>query len=439
MPPKGESIQAKLPDNMKKLLHTSRLIALALMAPALLSGQTTAYRWLPKSDSFRLKITTMVQLWGTYSTGQQVFNATISQYEAVDDRFNVSLRRARIVFNGDPYPRLGYTLALFYDQTGYDILSAGLGATNKDQPAVGVWDAFGQYRLGKKRSAPVLTAGYFRPQMQRESITTAWAPTSFEKAMSQNYVRRHLAGTGPGRATGLNIGGLWLGQNIGLNYNAGLFTPVAAAFDGSSGGRKWAPLWAGRLSLQLGQPEMTAYKIAYETNYFNQRKGLSLDFNASNQGATDRFDRSTGYGPGFLFNWGPFNADGEWIWLQREGTAGKALAQTGHLRAGYNLRAGRYLLEPTAMFMAFSGETAAEGQSAAAALGMSSGSERTYDVGLNVYFDRRNLKLYLHYVWRQGDAAAAGDGAQVNAFFSQPGIGAIRRGNYWGMGCNAIF
>jgi hypothetical protein len=424
---------------MKNAIYSSLVAALLFAAPTLLAGQSAGYRWLPKSDSFRLKITSMVQLWSTYSTRQEVFNTATSQYEPVDDRLNFSFRRARLVFNGDPYPRLSYTVALFYDQTGYDILSAGLGATNKDQPSVGIWDAFGQYRLGKKRSAPMLTAGYFRPQMQRESITTAWAPTSFEKAMSQNYVRRHLVGTGPGRATGLNIGGLWLAKNIGLNYNAGLFTPVAGAFDGSSGGRKWAPLWAGRLSLQLGQPEMTAYKIAYETNYFNQRRGLSLDFNASSQGATDRFNRSVGYGPGFLFNWGPFNADGEWIWMQREGAAGRAGAQTGHLRGSYNLKAGRYLLEPAAMIMVFSGETTSEGQSAAAALGMSSGSEYTYDAGLNFYFDRRNLKLYLHYVWRQGDAAAAGEGAQVNAFFSQPGVGAIRRGNYWGLGCNAIF
>lgn len=428
-------------------LQAHSLAASSLAASSLSTHPSDSTRlrpipqWLPKSEHFKLQTSLLLQLWSTYSTGFEVYNASTQTYTPVDDRLGISLRRARLVFNGEPYPRLTYTLALFYDQVGYDILSSGLGTTNKDQPSLGVWDAFVQYRLAPQSQGLYLTAGYFRPQMQRESITAAWATTSFEKSMSQNYLRRHLTGTGPGRAMGINIGGLLTGPRLGLNYNIGLFTPVASALDGSSAGLQFAPLWTGRVSLQLGQPEMSQYKIAYEINTFNQRKGLSLDFNGAYQGQTDRFQHSLAYGPGFLFNWGPLNLDGEWIWMLRESSAGsfRQGAQTGHLRLGYNLPAGRFIWEPTAMLMTFSGAKDAEAQARASLLGLSSGSETTYDLGCNLYLDRRHFKIALHYTWRSGEPGAAGPGATVNSYFSQPGVGAIRRGDYLGLGLNLIF
>ena len=70
---------------------------------------------------------------------------------------------------------------------------------------------------------------------------------------------------------------------------------------------------------------------------------------------------------------------------------------------------------------------------------MSAGEETTFDAGVNWFLDGKNLKLALHYTWRSGDPGDAGDGSQVNAFFSQSGVGAIRRGNWLGLGLSAIF
>ena len=423
------------------------LLLLLLFAQQLSAQRTTAvsgqYQWLAPRDSQLIKVGLLSQFWTTYSTGTTVYNQQTAAYEPVDDRLNISFRRARLVFSGAPYARITYNLALHYDLTGHDILAGTLGSTNRDQPTVGIWDAFGQYRLSTRTQLLTLTAGYFRPQLQRESITTAWAPSSFEKSMSQNYVRRHLTGTGPGRAMGLNLGGLWLGSGVGLLYNVGIFTPVAIGLEGSSGGRKSAPLLAGRLSLQLGQPEMPAYGIAYQQNYYGERKGLSLDINLSRQGETDKFSAAYAYGPGFLFNYGPVNMDAEWLWLLRRGTELTGVpfdnrSATGHVRLSYNLRAGRYLLEPSFMLMAFQGAMNAEGQRQAVLVDAAAGREVTRDAGLNLHFNKRKLRVYLHYVWRTGEAGAAGNGARVNQFFFQPGIGAIRRGNYWGLGCNLI-
>lgn len=404
--------------------------------------------WLKKKEDFKFDIRMMVQLWSLYTMDQLVFNETMGEYETVDDRFNTNLRRARLIIRGNPYPRLKYSLALFYDLAGRDLLSGSVGGNNPAQPNFGVWDGFFQYQLSEGSEAAWLTGGWFRPQFQRESITSGWSVNSFEKSMSQNYVRRHLVGTGPGRAAGLNLGGLLQGESIGFNYNIGVFNPLRTGEFGATVGRNFAPLFSGRTVLYIGDPELTKYKIGYETNYYNKRKGVSLDFNASYQGQTDLFDESVAFGPGMLLNWGPLNLDGEWIWMNRSGTRTVGTGGTrsfdytsnsGHIRVGYNIIVDKYMLEPVFMAMQFNGGETAEEQADAAAIAAFSGSERTYDLGLNWYIDRRNLKLMLHYTWRDGDPGAAGDGAQVNQFFSQRGIGGIRRGNWLGIGLHAIF
>ena len=394
----------------------------------------------------------MVQLWSLYSTGMEVYNKDTKQYEPVDDRFNLMLRRARLVVTGEPYNNLKYTVAFSYDQIGRDILSSDIGGANTATPSVGIWDAYFQWKVSKNESLN-LVGGWFRPQMQRESITSGWATNSFEKSMSQNYIRTHLVGTGPGRAMGVNLGGLtqWkiaLVKTAALNYNIGIFNPVATAYSGASAGKKYAPLVAGRVSLSLGNPEMTQYGIAYDINFFNKRKGGSLDFNFSTQGETDLFKASRAYGPGLLFNLGPLNLDGEWVWMEREGErklidgevrSFTAKSATGHVRIGTNIPAGRFVIEPVIMAMQFNGAMDAERQADAEAVKQSSGEETTFDVGLNWYLDNKKLKVMLHYTWRKGDAGEAGEGSQVNMYFNQSGLGAIHRGDWLGLGVNAIF
>ncbi|MEZ4961014.1 MAG: hypothetical protein R2830_14410 [Saprospiraceae bacterium] len=404
-------------------------------------------QWLKKNERFVPVFKTMVQLWGIYSRGMEVYDADQKKYERVDDRLNLLLRRARLVVAGEPYANLSYTVVFYYDQIGRDILASGVGGPNKADPGAGIWDAFFQWKITRNESLN-LVGGWFRPQMQRESITSGWATNSFEKSMSQNYLRTHLVGTGPGRAMGVTLGGLAGKGKINLNYNLGLFNPVTTALSGASAGEKFALLWTGRLSLSLGDPELKKYGISYDVNYFSQRKGISLDMNASRQGETDLFKNSVAYGPGLLLNWGPLNMDGEWIWMERDGERKLADGQmrsftsksgTGHVRAGVNVPAGRFVIEPTFMVMRFSGAMGAEEQADAAAVKNSFGEETTCDAGLNWYLDGKNLKVMIHYTWRYGDPGDAGDGSLANMFFSQSGLGAVRRGDWLGLGVNAIF
>ncbi len=435
---------------MKKIgliLVTGTLLGTVLHAQTDSLSPKPAAKWLKKNERFVPEIKAMVQLWGIYSTGMEVYDKEAKQYNFVDDRLNLLLRRARFIVSGEPYPNLSYSVAFYYDQIGRDILASGIGGPNKADPSAGIWDAFFQWKITKSESLNFV-GGWFRPQMQRESITSGWSVNSFEKSMSQNYVRTHLVGTGPGRAMGVNLGGIVGKNKTNLNYNLGLFNPVTEALSGASAGNQFSPLLVGRASISLGDPEFKKYGISYDINYFNKRKGISLDFNAARQGESDLFRFSTSFGPGLLLNWGPLNLDGEWIWMQREGERMladssarqfTAKAGTGHVRLGVNVPTGRFVLEPIFMVMQFDGAKNALEQADAAAVKMSAGSETTFDAGLNWYLDRKNLKLMLHYTWRTGDAGDAGDGSQVNMYFNQSGVGAIRRGDWLGIGLNAIF
>jgi hypothetical protein len=413
-----------------------RLFLFLTLSPFFAFSQPAFSNWLKPKEGAKIEPFLAFQLWSAYSMGQEVYDTGTKQYVPAGDRFNVFFRRGRAGLKASPYDNLSFTFIAAFDGLGKDALNAALGpANNLTTPQLSLWETFLQWKAGKV----ILTAGYFRPQLSRESITAAWGVNSMEKAMSQTYIRKHLTGIGTGRAPGLNLGGLILpeGKNWGLNYNVGIFNPVYQAYNGNSTGFRFSPVFVGRAVLYLGEPEQTQYQTSYQINYFGERKGLSIAGGGAWQGATDLFDRSWAASTDLLFNWGPLNLDGEWNWMWRD----DHFSQTGHIRAGYNLALKqRYFLEPVFMVMQFSGASDLAGQAKAKALGGYSGSETTFDAGINWYLNKSRLKLMLHYTWHQADAGEAeGTAFTGNAWFSESGVGAIRRGNWLGLGVNAIF
>jgi hypothetical protein len=431
-----------------KIYVLSILFTLWGMAAAF--GQKTFSDWLKPGENFEIKPFVMAQFWSSYSTGQERYVDSLGRYEPIGDRFNVMIRRARLGFRVKAYENFKFVLVGAYDQLGRDVNTSLVGGPNNGSlPEFGIWDAFAQWRVLPGREALHLTVGYFRPQLSRESITSGWSVNSMEKSMSQNYIRRHLVGFGPGRAVGINLGGLLPTGREGLsfNYNVGIFTPQYLNNFSFVLGQQFSPLYVGRVVVNLGEAEQEKYKIAYDINYYNRRKGLSVGMGCSWQGGTNLFESSYATGVDFLFNWGPLNLDGDWnfMWRQNQRDMGNEavrdftyFSNTGHLRAGYNIVLGKFFLEPSFMLMQFNGATDRLGQEDAAAVLASSGRERTYDVGLNWYLNKKRLKLMLHYTWRSGDAGAAGEGAVVNQYFLQSGLGAIRRGNWIGLGLHMI-
>lgn len=427
-----------------KLLSIITLITISFPTVA----QKSFESWLKKSENAKIEPFIMLQLWSTYSQNQQVYNESSGLYERVDDRLNILLRRARLGFKAEPYDGLHFTVVGAYDLIGRDVNSSLVGGSNNNNlPVFGIWDAYFQWKIKKDKASLFLTGGYFRPQFSRESITSGWSVNSMEKAMSQSYIRGHLVGRSSGRALGVNLGGLLLDAK--LNYNIGIFNPVYQTNTNNSTGKDFAPLFVGRMAYSIGDPEADTYKIGYDINYFNQRQGVTVATGGSWQGATDLFDKSYASEVDILLNINALNLDGEWNLMWREGQRDQAeqrmqrfsyRSNTGHIRAGYNLIiAHQFFVEPSFMIMYFQGADSANEQADAAIVGASSGRENTFDAGINWYLDKKNMKVMLHYTWHKGDAGDAGDGAQVNQYFSQSSVGAIQRGNWLGLGVNAIF
>ena len=409
--------------------------------------------FLKNREGFKIEPLLQFQFWSVYSSNQKVFNAQSKVYDAAEDRLNFLIRRGRVGFRMQPFDNLKATVMLSFDAIGRDVQSGSFGAANNGAiPSVGLFDAFLEWRLKPQSEKFFLVAGYFRPQISRESITPAWQVGSLEKSATQTYLRQHIVGLNAGRTAGVNLGGLLKNstERVCLNYNLGVFNPGFYANSNNSVGRQFSPLLVGRAVLSLGDPELKQYGISYLQNYFNQRKGISLALDGSTQGQTDLFSRNTSIGADVLLNWKALNVDAEYHRMLRNGSRQLPnnarlrnfayASSVQHLRLSYNWIAGKKLfLEPTFTLMHYQGATDSLRQADALAVHTFAGTETYYDTGINWHLQERKLKLMLHYIWRKGNPGAAGDGATVNDYFNQANVGAIRRGNWLGLGVNAIF
>ena len=401
--------------------------------------------WQKTLDDFKLKPSIGLQLWSSYTIGQEVYKEEHGNYEAVDNRLNFQIRRTRLGFSGQPYQNLGFKFTAALDLVGRDILSGTeAGANNGASPRFRLWNAWLHWKVKKTSESFNILTGYLPPQIGRESITSAMRSNSMEKSWSQNYLRRHLVGTGPGRAMGINVGGQMYkkGSKAGWGYDAGIFNPAFNGYGGNSVGKHYSPLITGRIALYLGSPESEKYTIGHKVNYMGKRRGLTLAVAGAHQGETDLFLSNSVLNLDFLFNWDKLNLDGEWSWLYRQGISEfsdpdgfTATSQTGYLRLSYNLELQHdYVLEPVGMMVIFEGEKNVGHQDDASLVKMPSGSEQILDLGFNFRYNE-NLKLSLHYTHRNGDPGDAGEGATVNNYFYQSGVGAILRGDWLGLGC----
>ena len=437
--------QNSIPLNTRKnfIVAVSTFLLLSLYQQA--EAQVGVPKWLKKDSTYKIQPYMMVQLWGTYTHNMLADTNGDGTVEEVENRFNPHIRRARLGFTANPYPNLRYTVVAYYDGIGRDALSASIGpGNNPDGTEFGIWDAFLQWQIKPGSQALNLIGGFFRPQLGRESISSGFATTSGEKAMQQDYIRRHLVGTGPGRAVGLNLGG-FVSNAIGtfhVNYNVGFFNPQNTSPLKNTVGVNWAPLLVGRAVLMFGDPEDTRYRIGYQTNFYNDRKGLSVGLGGSYQGETDIFTQSKALSIDFLFNWGRFNLDGDWHFMNRQNenipsASGNGFvdysSNAGHIRASFNFMVHDKILEPVVMLMRFNGAINQAEQNDAHAVNFFSGSNETFNMGFNYYLDTHRLKLLAHYIVQNGEGGR-------NQWVSQGALGeSIERGSYFLLGLNAIF
>jgi hypothetical protein len=284
-----------------------------------------------------------------------------------------------------------------------------------------------------------MTVGYFHPQFGRAGITPAMNATSFEKPWAQNYVRRSLVGTGPGRAMGLNFGGqFWEeGKLIGLRYDVGIFSPVSNAYNGNSTGKSFSNVLTGKIGISIGEPESKNYSLGHQINYYNERRGLTLGIQGAHQGNTDTFESNQMYGLDVLFNYDRLNIDGEWIKLNREGLGASGNFTTSstvkYIRVSYNIgKAGINMIEPIFTWVKFDGPLDLELQAQATQVGSFAGEDNIIELGCRFHISK-TLRFTLAYTSNSGDAGESAPGATFNNYLNQGGVGAIQRGDLIGV------
>ncbi len=396
---------------MKKVLLG---IGTSLFVAGLLATPSNAAPKFYFGEGREMEIFFMNQLWGVYTIDR------VEDNTKYDNRVDFFLRRSRVGFQGKISENLSWRVWFAYDNVGLDSHTAltksnnGLIGVNSNNKEFYLWDAFFTYALHKNWAN--ITVGYFRPQVGRESITAGFEVTSFEKALTNFYLRQHIVGIGPGRDTGINIGGLYNDEKSkwGINYNFGIFN--TGKFNGGTGGDSL--LYTARIALSLGDPEMKKYGMGYKVNYFGKRNGITLAVNYSYQGraqdtnsyplavkggvwtASDltsnvpkySFKNNQLLGFDILANYKDFTFNTEYDELKRDYDRSNLSYKdkVWHVRAGYNFTLpNKTILEPAITYSEWKGSNSSLN---------GNGKFKTTDVGLNWYIKQNKLKLNLHYV-----------------------------------------
>ncbi len=423
-----------LPPFARLLIGSALIVVFAVLAVFAVSTASGAR--LDFGEGRDMDIFFMVQFWDVTT-----FGAKGDAGQDIDDRNDLFIRRGRFGVKGHFRHDIRYNFNFAYDGVGLDLFTASTGTPQEIRnQAFFLWDAF--VTLALNRQWANLTVGYFRPQVGRESITTAFAVNSFVKALPNIYPRLHIVGRGPGRETGLELGGLHRWEGGSLNYNVGAFDTNHRRIVGTAGGgSNWAPLWVARVAVSLGDPEMPEYGLGYRVNYFGARHGVTLAVNGTTQGRTNQtavdsmyaggFDSNSMLGCDLLVNYGGLNLGAEYDLMYRrfcerfpptttDLTGSEYTDRVWFVRAGYNfpLRTGQ-IIEPVVLFSRFEGdETSAF---------FPNGVHEVLDVGVNWYLDENRLKVNLHYIAQSGSPVS----------FYSSGHDAL--GDYLGIGLQLVF
>lgn len=401
--------------------------------------------WSALQDKYKLKTSLGFQMWSTYSINQKLFNPISNSYLSIDDRWNTQLRRSRLSISGQPYKKLSFKLTAALDLIGRDANASTQGGNNNGNfGQFSLWNMYIRWKPFLESDLLHITAGFQVPQIGRESITGALNSTSFEKSWSQNYLRRSIIGTGPGRAMGVNVGGQKnINTFLSFSYDLGAFSPQGFSSQENSQGVNASPLFVARLALMIGDPESKEYTTGHLINYFGKRRGITLALAASRHAKTDVFDKNKALGVDWLLNFDMLNFDGEWTYLERsksiENRVVKTRSGTGYVRLGYNLALanGQYL-EPVVMYVKFNGPLGINAQRDALFVKAFTGSDSVLDLGVNYHLNPK-LKISLSYTINQGRHGDSNPGVNFNNYFRNSNKDPIRRGNLLGLALVGIF
>ncbi len=384
---------------MKQMKFKKLVISLGLILPLTIgknvnaqdnkeASSTSPFLTINKEKMFKPIVG--VQTWATYTMGEEK-NGT--EYA---DRADVSFRRLRFGATGNPFSWLKYAVELNADRLGEDSYAATKGSYS----GLGIWKAYITAKLLKDSEFLNLEAGYFWAAIGRESSTSPWAVASFDKTRSSWFLRSFNTGAGNGIISGLALAGIKNYDNFGIGYRIGTYEP--STYASSKYGNR---LYTGRFMLSFGDPEQKTYKYTLSGNQWRKRNGITIGFGGATMSngyiTTDTyFDKSNSYGADILINLSGLRIDGEYYKMNRTMTGADDFdGKEMRVCLAYNFVVGKRYLEPTITYDKYEGE----GNST---LFKHIGRDETFDIGVNYYISKANLKLALHYVAQGGSASS---------------------------------
>ena len=402
------------------------------MIPVII-GLLFACVWAGPKFSFNeskstLEITQTWQFWAVGMPDPQ----TIPQ---PDKRLDLYIRRARLGFKGQAYPRLDYQTQFAYDNLGKDPYTGTTGTPQKlEMTEFKVLDAYFTYHIDSAFAN--ITFGLFKPQVSRAFINSFSKVTSLEHTLSCYYLRAHCSARPSAREIGVNLGGSCADSNRlwGVSYNTGVFDAVQEKNPDLAGSLQWSPLIAGRIAFSLSDTDSYRYALASDINYFGRRHGITIGVYGTHQGQVDEvyepkdtvyvssgkliqktmgykggFKRNNAYGADLLCNFAGFELDGEYTFMRREFSgefraanpaavkSGVTMDKVWHVRGSYSFPLpSDMFLEPSVMYTRFDGD--------AASMTYPSGIDSQLDVGVKWYINKNGFKVSLHYLDQDGRA-----------------------------------
>ena len=327
-----------------------------------------------------------VQLWNVYS-----FNYT-QEGQQLGNRYSPYFRRGRAGLTGNLLPEISYNAQFYFDYLGKEEFASSKGTPNPG--TISVWTIFFTWKVFSDSELLNITSGSFLPHVSREAATSFWSVTSLDKAETSCYIRQFISGKTNGVCPGINIGGLAkINSKAMVNYNVAIINRQDKP---SMMNDYWSPVFLGKLMLSLGSPEWKSYRFTHRNDFYQNKKMVTFNLAASNQGRTDAFLQSSTYGGDMLVHIGIVQFLGSYYKLYRKNeTTYRATCSTIKGSANFALKHG-WILQPNFMFDFFEGEDNYTDAS------FFDGTDKILDSGLNAISSSGNLKIGLHYIAHSG-------------------------------------
>jgi hypothetical protein len=234
-------------------IHAIAFAAFAVLAPGIAHAQAV----IKVNDSVSVRLGFLAQMWGD-------FNQNVRQDSSYAQ--NLFIRRLRFIMGGQVGSKVNFFLDTDSPNLGRVTTTAGKALAQ----SVIVQDAWVEVKPGTT-NALLLTAGLQYVPLCRNCIQTAVSHLVLDFD-SYAFAASAVTGSSNGRDVGLQAKG-YLADNR-IEYRAGVFSGARGVTSGGAFTASNALRGAGRIQVQLLEPEAPGY--AYAGTYFGKKKVLAI-------------------------------------------------------------------------------------------------------------------------------------------------------------------